>query len=179
MKNGAVVDGAGYHRGASRGDIATPREFVTAVERRYYGRFDFDLAADAHNTVAPSWYDIQQDALRRDWQDLRGKTCWCNPPYSDIGPWVRKAAESVQSLQHPRIVMLLPAAIGSRWYADWVYPYAVTVVLRPRIVFRGHSHPYPRGLILAVYDGRRRHLELWDWVNEVYVIEWLKKRAEL
>lgn len=160
--------GAGYHRGTSRGDLATPREFIDAVERRYHHRFDFDLAADAENSVARAWYDIDEDALRHDWEELSGDWCWCNPPYADIGPWVRKAAESQSNpIGHPRIVMLLPAAIGSRWYADWVYPYAVTVALRPRIVFQGHRHPYPRDLMLAYYHSGCKYLQLWDWQKDV------------
>lgn len=160
--------GAGYHRGTSRTDIATPPELLRAVERRYGHRFEVDLAADAENTAAPAWYSLEDDALQHDWTEHAGNACWCNPPYSDISPWVCKAAVStLDPLRAPWIAMLLPAAIGSRWYAQWVYPHATTVALRPRVTFRGHQHPYPRDLILAVYDGvGKRQLQLWDWQEE-------------
>lgn len=107
---GLPVRQAGYHKGASRGDIATPREFIHAVEARYGRGFDLDLAADEFNAVAPVWYDIDDDSLLADWAGLgRKTTCWCNPPYGNIAPWVKKAAETRRG-RRPWIAMLLPAA---------------------------------------------------------------------
>ncbi|HBR0852344.1 TPA: adenine methyltransferase, partial [Klebsiella pneumoniae] len=40
---------------------------------------------------------------------------WCNPPYSDIGPWVEKAAEQSRA-QSQAVVMLLPADISTGWF---------------------------------------------------------------
>lgn len=80
--------------------------------------YSFDVAANAENAKAPDWYGIDDDGLARDWYG----DVWCNPPYSDIEPWVRKAhAES----QHCRsISMLLPANRTEQgWWQDLVEPY--------------------------------------------------------
>lgn len=47
---------------------------------------------------------------------------WCNPPFSDIAPWVRKAwSEFDASLG---IVMLLPAnRTEQSWWQEMVEPY--------------------------------------------------------
>lgn len=50
-----------------------------------------------------------------------GERVWCNPPYSSIEPWVRKAwAETAAEV----VVMLLPANRTEQgWWMDLVEPY--------------------------------------------------------
>lgn len=47
------------------------------------------------------------DGLAMDWS---GKRVFCNPPYSDIGPWVEKAITS-----NALTVFLIPARFDSEW----------------------------------------------------------------
>ncbi|MGN6609970.1 MAG: DNA N-6-adenine-methyltransferase [Jatrophihabitans sp.] len=53
---------------------------------------------------------------------MGGETVWCNPPYSDIEPWVAKAWD-----EHPAtggIVMLLPANRTEQgWWQRLVEPF--------------------------------------------------------
>ena len=65
--------------------------------------FDLDVAANAENAKAPQWYGIADDGLVQPWF---GRV-WCNPPYSDVRPWVAKAHD--ESDRCTRIAMLLPA----------------------------------------------------------------------
>lgn len=70
--------------------------------------WDLDVAADDESHWAPRWFDAQQNGLDQHWS---GRV-WCNPPYSDIEPWVQKAW---LSLHWPNgasvdvVAMLLPA----------------------------------------------------------------------
>jgi len=65
--------------------------------------FTIDVAAAAHNAKCDRYYDRDTDGLSQDWG---GETVWCNPPFSDLAPWIRKAwAEHTRAT----IVMLLPA----------------------------------------------------------------------
>jgi hypothetical protein len=40
--------------------------------------------------------------------------CWMNPPYSQIGEWMRKAHES--ALAGSLVVCLVPARTDTRWW---------------------------------------------------------------
>ncbi|MGZ6788313.1 MAG: DNA N-6-adenine-methyltransferase [Mycobacteriaceae bacterium] len=93
-------------------------------------RFDFtlDVAAAPHNAKCASYITRNDDGLARSWY---GRV-WCNPPYSDIGAWVRKAwaeweREEVgeQGAPPPEVIaMLLPANRTEQgWWQDHVEPH--------------------------------------------------------
>lgn len=82
--------------------------------------FTLDAAANATNTKLPAFYDLETDGLMQEWGQHR---VWCNPPYSDLGAWVKKA-----TIEHrdgcPLIVMLLPANRSEQgWWQDYVEPH--------------------------------------------------------
>lgn len=80
--------------------------------------WDLDVAADAESHWAPRWYGIEHDGLRQPWNAPR---VWCNPPYSDIEPWVRRAWEQGVQPELKTLAMLLPAVrTDQRWWQDHV-----------------------------------------------------------
>jgi phage N-6-adenine-methyltransferase len=145
---------------------ATPLEFIAAVKRRFgVGDFDYDLAADAINTKARRYFDEKIDSLKQDWSKLRG-ALWLNPPYAHIEPWAKKCAESaVWSFKPPRrIFLLVPAAVGSDWFARHVFGKARVLLLNGRLSFDG-KNPYPKDCCLACY-GEKPGIEIWRWGDE-------------
>lgn len=82
--------------------------------------FDFtiDVAALPHNTKMPRYYTPGDDGLARSWS---GERVWCNPPYSDIRPWVEKAHREIFAGKADRVVMLVPAnRTEQAWWQDLV-----------------------------------------------------------
>lgn len=75
---------------------------------RWHARFGFtiDAAASAANARLPRFWTAEDDALSRWWL---GERVWCNPPYSNLEPWVAKANREWWSRRPRLIVMLLPA----------------------------------------------------------------------
>lgn len=90
--------------------------------------WDLDVAADEESHWAPRFFDVKRDGLECSWlpdtppptmrdgslpRGGNGKrwNIWCNPPYSDIEPWVVKAWETSTQID-PRfdwtLAMLLP-----------------------------------------------------------------------
>lgn len=93
---------------------ATPSELFAVLDRRF--RFTVDAAALACNTKLLRYWTPAVNGLEQDWT---GERVWCNPPFSDIEPWVRKASESAAELA----VMLTPAnrtELG--WWQEYIEP---------------------------------------------------------
>lgn len=107
-------------------DRATdPAEFAKLHER--FG-FTVDIAASSHNAKCENFYTIEDDGLLVTWADQR---VWCNPPYSNIRPWVQKAwneAKNTSAGYCPTgaalIVMLLPSnRTEQAWWQELVEPF--------------------------------------------------------
>lgn len=81
-------------------DRATAPEVFGPLHERF--RFTLDVAARPHNAKLERYFTPEQDGLAQPWT---GERVFCNPPYSSIEPWVRKAWISGAEL----VVMLLPA----------------------------------------------------------------------
>lgn len=78
-----------------------------------------DAAADKDNAVCPVFYNGEEgsDGLKQPWTAPEAGV-WVNPPYEDPAIWVIKACEEVFLNQNcARVVMLLPAAAGTRWFS--------------------------------------------------------------
>jgi phage N-6-adenine-methyltransferase len=94
-----------------------PRHFADISDR--HGPFTLDVAAAEWNAKCEKYFDVDANGLEQDWS---GERVWCNPPYSDIAPWIRKAWECWASTSG--IVMLLPASRTEQgWWQVMVEPY--------------------------------------------------------
>lgn len=82
-------------------------------------RFTIDAAASIRNAKLERYWTKEQDALSRSWA---GERVWCNPPYSDIAPWVVKAWNEML-FGCELVVMLLPAnRTEQAWWQDHIEP---------------------------------------------------------
>jgi len=69
--------------------------------------WDLDVAACEESHKADVFYSVETDGLAHPWF---GRV-WCNPPFSDIGPWVEKAWREMASSPGPTVIaMLIPAS---------------------------------------------------------------------
>lgn len=127
-------------------DRATHPSLFDPLHERF--AFTVDVAASERNAKCERYYTPDDDGLAQPWD---GESVWCNPPYSAIAPWIRKAwAEWARARC---IVMLLPAnRTEQTWWMDLVEPYRdrpgspLTVeFLRGRIRFiaAGQTHIGP------------------------------------
>jgi len=97
-------------------DRETPSDLFAALDARF--GFTLDVAASASNAKCSKYYTIEDDGLYRPWVD---EMVWCNPPYSDIQPWVAKAWAIHE--QTRGVVMLLPANRTEQgWWQRFVEP---------------------------------------------------------
>ncbi|BET96480.1 hypothetical protein TCT1_26640 [Xenorhabdus sp. TCT-1] len=66
----------------------TPLPLFLALDLEF--GFYLDAAADAQNTLCAHYLTERDNALECDW--VSHGSIFCNPPYSNITPWVEKAA---------------------------------------------------------------------------------------
>ncbi len=89
-------------------DRGTPQDIFDALHARF--QFTLDAAAAEHNAKLWRYFDQETDGLRQSW---KGERVWCNPPYSELGKWVAKAAEQEADL----CVLLIPAnRTDQKWW---------------------------------------------------------------
>jgi len=97
-------------------DRATPPEMFGPLDARF--GFTVDAAALPHNTKCPVFWTPEDDGLKQSWA---GHTVWCNPPFSNLLPWVQKAWRERDA---EAVVMLVPANRTEQgWWQDHVEPF--------------------------------------------------------
>lgn len=149
-------------------DVAAARH--NAKCRRYYALGPRRLTDPRQLSFLPEVFVGDEDALAYDglaqrWE--RGEVIWCNPPFSDIAPWVHKATFSEAT-----VVMLLPAnRCEQPWWQRYIEPWrderSINLMLKTRflpkrrcfrnkgqeITNRTSKNP-PFGIVIAIWDRR-------------------------
>jgi hypothetical protein len=126
---------------------------------------------------------VALDSLKQDWHKILAPDIpvrpllFLNPPFADIAPWAAKCA--AEARLGAEILFLVPASVGSEWFAEHVWKHACVYLLRGRLCFDGKD-PYPKDCLAAHYflhPPRQRgrifsgpppaHFEglitVWDW----------------
>ena len=120
----------------------TPHALWEAYDREF--GFTLDVCAAPGNAKCSRFFTAQDDGLAQDWGT---HVCWMNPPYSNCGAWVRKAAQAAQA--GATVVALVPSATDTRWWHECT-PRAEVRFLRGRLRFVGTkgSAPFPSAILI-------------------------------
>ncbi|AVC45314.1 phage N-6-adenine-methyltransferase [Citrobacter amalonaticus] len=94
----------------------TPPAFFASLNAEFC--FQLDAAAAPHNALCRKFITAEQNTLETPWVDYLSIPgyVWLNPPYSDITPFVKKAA--AESANQIGTVMLVPADTSVGWFKD-------------------------------------------------------------
>lgn len=111
-------------------DWSTPSWLILQLEHEF-GPFDVDVCCRPETAKAPRYFTRDEDGLQQPWT---GRV-WCNPPYSDVAPWIAKAIDAARSGAF--VAMLLPAAVDTAWFHDLVLPHGEIRYIRGRVGFIG------------------------------------------
>lgn len=80
-----------------------------------------------------------------------GYTVYMNPPYGrHISDWVKKASEECTK-PGTTVVALIPARTDTKWFWDYVLPYADIRFIKGRLRFSGAANPAPFANLIAIY----------------------------
>lgn len=94
----------------------TPPALFAALDAEFC--FQLDAAAAPHNSLCNRYITEEQDTLITPWADhfISHGYAWLNPPYSDITPFVKKAAS--ESKNQIGTVMLVPSDTSVGWFKE-------------------------------------------------------------
>lgn len=92
---------------------ATPKWLFDYLNAEH-GPFTLDAAASDENHLCEKYHTEQNSGLENPWSNRT----WCNPPYSNIAPWVEKA-EAELCLGRASL-LLLPSRTGMGWFRECI-----------------------------------------------------------
>ena len=125
----------------------TPQDLFDQMNAEF--DFQIDACATAENKKCLVYFDKDQDGLSKSWGGCR---VWCNPPYSNVLEWVRKAF--LESREDGTIVcMLLPARTDTKWFQQYVLHRAEVRFLNGRLRFSGAKENAPFPSMIVIYRG--------------------------
>jgi site-specific DNA-methyltransferase (adenine-specific) len=128
------------HYSSKSDNWETPVHLFNQLDEIYH--FDVDLAAADDNALCKTYFTKENDALTKDWGQY--KSIFCNPPYSrgSQGEFVKKAYETVYDLvNNTKIVLLLPARLETRIWADYCSKASEIIFIIGRLKFINKSFP--------------------------------------
>lgn len=131
MKQKRYID---HYKGERLQTWRTPREFFLRLHAKY--AFTLDGAADDDALLPRFFADV------RSW---KGERVFCNPPWSNIPPFVELAFEADIA------VLLVPARTNARWFHRAIKLGAQVRFFVGKIKFVGAKHTSPVDCVLLVF----------------------------
>ena len=116
-------------RVADRQTWRTPDTLFDGLHSEF--NFTLDAAANAWDSKCDKYISPDEDSLITPWG--HGQIIWCNPPFAQVMPWMKKAL--VEQTNRNDIVFLLKAATDTRWFHQYVIPYAEWWLFDGRVHF--------------------------------------------
>ena len=145
---------------------ATPPEVFEALDKEFC--FGFDVCAEEETAKCSDYWTTEDDALSKDWAEdakcripgaglIEMGALWCNPPYSNIKPWVEKAIEA--QLKGRMTVMLVMCDPSVKWFSlAQRYASETRFITDGRLAFLKNGVPQKgnnKGSVIFVFDPHR------------------------
>ena len=138
---------AGIHHSSGTDNWGTPIPFFSRLTKRF--DFKLDACAEAWNSKCDRFYTEADDGLFRAWESWT----WCNPPYSNILGWYRKAYE--EALRGNSSVILTFARTDTKAFHQYALKASEIIFLKGRLKFidpatqqPGNTAPAPSMLVI-------------------------------
>lgn len=138
----------------SKDNWETPWDMIDVINKDY--PIGLDVCTDGVNAKCSVYLT---DSLDLPWKMFlpSDKYVWCNPPYSNVQPWVDKIIKS----RLPTL-LLVNASTSAKWFHDILNVASEMWVIRGRIAFIDPDTGEPvngndRSQVLFIIDCRNKH----------------------
>lgn len=83
---------------------------------------------------------------------MGGERVFCNPPYSEIDKWVKKAWEETRN-RNTIVVLLIPARTDTKYFHDYILHRSELRFIKGRLRFNGMTVNAPFPSMIAIFYG--------------------------
>lgn len=135
---------AGFTAGSDEHD--TPPGFIRPVATAVEG-FDLDPSASATSEIADENLTKDDDGLSQPWH---GKV-YLNPPYSNVGEWLKYAVTQHQHGHTDLIVALVFARTSTQWFHGYATTADLWCFVEGRLRFGDADNTAPAPSLVAVW----------------------------
>lgn len=120
------------HFSSKSNEWTTPDDLYSKLDRVF--NFTLDPCATHENHKCDKYFTIEDNGLAQSWAN---ESVFMNPPYArEIKDWIAKAYK--ESLNGAIVVCLVPARTDTRYWHDFIFPYAENIIyLKGRLKFGG------------------------------------------
>jgi site-specific DNA-methyltransferase (adenine-specific) len=115
-----------YHPKSKTDKWETPKELYNTL----HNEFDFNF-----DPCPITWKPGDQDGLTIDW----GTRTFCNPPYSNVSKWIKKAYE--EHKKGKTVVMLINAITDTKAFHEYIYNQSEIRFIKGRLKFINPENP--------------------------------------
>lgn len=136
-------------RTSASDEWTTPKWLFDELNSEFH--FTLDAASTHENALCEMHYTAEDDGLSQPWED---EHVFCNPPYSQVKHWVRKAAETRGG---GVVCLIIAARPDTRYWHEHVAGKATEIrFIKGRLKFGDgkNSAPFPSAVV--VYDRREK-----------------------
>lgn len=126
---------------------ATPQHIFDELDEEF--GFDLDACANKNNHKCDDYYSIEDDGLSKDWS---GRRVFCNPPYSNIAEWVKKAFYETKN-DNTLVVLLIPARTDTRYFQNYIYNRSEIRFVKGRLKFGTSKNYAPFPSMIVIFRG--------------------------
>ena len=140
---------SGIHHSSGKDNWGTPPDFF----ERLQGRFDFqlDVCAEPWSAKCADFYTIADDGLTKPWKTWS----WCNPPYSNILGWYKKACWEAERGSSSAVLTF--ARTDTKAFHEYALRASEIIFLKGRLKFvdpetQKPKNPAPSPSMLVVFD---------------------------
>ena len=132
----------------------TPKELFDRLDSEF--GFTLDPCCTDESAKCDKYYTINDDGLSKDWSN---EIVFMNPPYGrGIKHWIEKAYS--ESLNGALVVCLIPSRTDTRYWHDYIFPYAEIRFMKGRIHFGGKGRaPFPSSIV--IFDKNKERCYKW------------------
>lgn len=128
-------------------EYATPQYIYDQLNDEF--GFTLDPCATDENHKCDRYFTKEDNGLEKEWG---GERVFCNPPYSEIDKWVKKAWEETRN-RNTIVVLLIPARTDTKYFHDYILHRSELRFIKGRLRFNGMTVNAPFPSMIAIFYG--------------------------
>lgn len=130
-------------------EYSTPQELYKALDAEFH--FNLDPCSTDENCKCTRHFTVENDGLSQNWGGYRA---FCNPPYSEIAKWVKKAHDE-GCKDNTLVVLLIPSRTDTKYFHDYIYQRSEIRFIKGRLKFGNSTNTAPFPSMVVIFRGSK------------------------